>query len=105
MRRRYVLQGALLVGTLIALSSAGGAAAYAAPVLLPLQFMAARGAAGRSLGLVWTVLGAATGAEGTGALTYVPVGETQPVNWLLPALAAGLAAATKAVGSRAPRRA
>ena len=91
-------QALLLLVTLVLLASAGGAGIYAAPLLLPLQLVAAR-ASGSGMRAVWTLVGAATAGETAWALTYLAVAERQPWIWLIPLLVAALTGAIIAQGA------
>jgi hypothetical protein len=78
----------LVVGTLVLLTSVGGAGAVAAPLLLGLQFLAARSSRVTTEAPGWALLTAATTAQGVWALTYLALGESQPWIWLLPTVVA-----------------
>jgi hypothetical protein len=91
----------LLAGvTIVLLASVGGAGAYSAPVLLPLQFWAARSSRATIERGFWAVLGSLTAAESIWALTYLGVGESSPWIWLLPLLGGVVAAFVIFVFSR-----
>jgi hypothetical protein len=78
----------------------GGAGAIAAPVLLPLHFLAARSSHTTAIKLLWALLGAATVAEAIWVVTYLALDESQPFIWLLPGLAALVAGAAIVLGTR-----
>lgn len=81
-----------------------GGAIVAAPVTLPLMFLASRRHATRVFRLAAVVLGGLTAAEVLWALTYLWVGEAKPWIWLLP-LGGGIAAAVVFLGGVRHRRA
>lgn len=75
---------AFLAGaSLVALASVGGAGAIVAPVLLALQWFAARHA-GKGERWLWVVLAGTTAGEAGWAVTYMAVGESGPFIWLVP---------------------
>ncbi len=78
----------LLAASVAAMLSIGGGF-FATPLLIPAQWWAARRASG-PMRLLWTALASLLAAEMTWGITFVAVGEREPVIWLLP-LAAGLA--------------
>jgi hypothetical protein len=79
-----------------------GGAIVAAPLTLPLLYLAARGdGAGAGLRAAAVVIAALTGAEVAWAATYLAVAEAEPWIWLLP-VAAG--AATGTAFARIPGR-
>ena len=71
------------VATVLLLASLGGAGVGAAPVLLPLQWLASR-RAGKAEWWIWLVLAGATAAEGGWGIAYVAAGESGPFVWMLP---------------------
>ena len=83
----------VLIISLVALASVGGADVYLAPAILPLQWLAARRSTRGPFLMLWSLLAAATAAEGTWGLVYVTIGEVEPLVWLLPLLA-GVVVAT-----------
>jgi hypothetical protein len=87
-----IVSVSVLIISLVALASVGGAGVYLAPAILPLQGLAARRSPRGPFLIVWSFLAAATAAEGTWGLVYVTIGEVGPLVWLLPLLA-GVAAA------------
>jgi hypothetical protein len=76
----------LAVISLVALASAGGAGAVVAPVLLLLQWLAAR-RADKGERWLWSVLASATAAEAGWAITYLAVKETSSLIWIVPLVA------------------
>ena len=76
----FVVAGILLVSM--------GGAIVAAPITVPLMWMAASRHPTRPFRVAATVLSALTVAEAVWALTYLSVDEAQPWIWLLPAAAA-----------------
>lgn len=76
----------LLVVTLVFMSSVGGAFLGAAPLLLPLHWIAARDSkiAGR---VFWGVVAGVLAAEVAWAGIYLVLGEARPFIWLAPLLA------------------
>jgi hypothetical protein len=100
MKRAAVLQSLLAVSTLVLLSSVGGAGAIAAPLLLPLHFLAARSSHVTAIKVLWALLGAATAAEAIWVVTYSALDESQPFIWLFPSLAAIVAGAVILLGTR-----
>jgi hypothetical protein len=76
----FVVAGFLLVSM--------GGAIVAAPITVPLMWMAASRHPTRPFRVAAMVLSALTVAEAVWALTYVTVDEAQPWIWVLPALAA-----------------
>jgi hypothetical protein len=82
---RSLLGLGLLLATLIALISVGGLALWLAPILIPLQWMAAR-RSGRWTRVSWTLLAGATAAEAAWLLTYTSFGEADLQLWLFPSL-------------------
>jgi hypothetical protein len=78
-----LLKVVLAVATLILLSSIGGAMGVAAPLVLPLLWLATRDS--RTPGaLLWIFLAIATIGEATWIYTYLVVGEKEPFIWLIP---------------------
>jgi hypothetical protein len=94
------LQVLLALLTLLLLASAGGGGAIAAPILLPLQFFAARLARHRGTKVIWAILAAAVAAEGLWALSYVTFGDAAVITRVLPAIGAFAAAVAVFVVSR-----
>ena len=91
----------LVVVSAFLLVSMGGAI-VAAPVTVPLLYLAARGdRAGAGLRTAALLIAALTVAEVAWAATYLAVAEAEPWIWLLP-VAAGAATATGF--ARTPRR-
>lgn len=90
--------------TLLLLSSVGGAAAYAAPVTLPVLFLTAQSSGRIAEALLWTVLAAATAFETGWVLTFLALGETDPWILLLPILAAIAVGAIVFTGAQVSRR-
>lgn len=88
----FVVAGVLLVSM--------GAAILAAPVTLPLMWVAAVRNPTPAFRVAAKVLSALTVAEVVWALAYLTIDESQPWIWLLPGLA-GLLAVT-AAGRRPP---
>lgn len=99
-KRNLVLQTLLVVISLFLLGSLGGAGAIGAPILLPLQFLAARSSRSTAMRVVWAVLAAITAAEAAWVLTFLALGESEPLIWILPSLAAAVAATLIVLGSR-----
>jgi hypothetical protein len=88
------------VGAFLLLSMGG--AIVAAPLTLPLLYLAARGeGAGAALRVAAAAIAALTVAEVAWAATYLALTEAQPWIWLLPVAAA---AATVAAFARPPAR-
>jgi len=83
-----VWKALLVLGTLVLLSSVGGAGAVAAPLLLSLQLVAARSSRLVTAAPGWALLAAVTTAEAIWALTYLGLGESQPWIWLIPTVVA-----------------
>ena len=100
MKQNIVLKSLLAGITLLLLSSVGGLALVAAPVLLPLHFLAARSSRVTFIKVLWALLGAATAAEATWMLTYLAIAESQPWIWLLPSIAVVVAGAVILFGAR-----
>jgi len=84
---------AVLIISLVALASVGGAGVYLAPAILPLQWLAARRSPRGPFLILWSFLAAATAAEGTWGLVYVTIGEAGPLVRLFPLLAGVFVAA------------
>ncbi len=80
---RAVFGVLLFAATLVVLSSVGGAALWAAPVLLPLHWFAAQLTLGATRWL-WIVLAGTTGAEAAWIVTYLALGESTLGLWLVP---------------------
>jgi hypothetical protein len=87
--QRTVLRVLLFVVSLVVLGSVGGAAVYAAPLLLPLQWWAGKGLRA-PVRMMWAVLAGATVAEVAWIITYNLFGEGQPQIWLIPIAAFAL---------------
>lgn len=83
-----VWKASLVVGTLVLLTSVGGAGAVAAPLLVSLQLLAARSSRVTTEAPGWALLSAATTAQAIWALTYLGLGESQPWIWLIPSVVA-----------------
>ena len=98
-----VLKVGLATVTLVLLSSLGGAAAYAAPVTLPVLFLTAQSSRRIAEALLWAVLAAATAFETGWVLTFLALGETDPWILLLPFLAAIAVGAIVFGGAQASR--
>jgi len=77
----------LVVVCSVLLVSYGGAI-VAAPVTIPLLFLAARSSSSNGLRVWAGVVVALTIAEAAWAVTYLTLGEARPTIWLLPTLAA-----------------
>ena len=94
--------GLFVVGGFLLLSMGG--AVFAAPLTLPLMYLAARRHPTRPFRWAGGVVGGLTTVELAWAVVYFVGGEEQPTIWLLP-LAAGLAylAASLVVGRQARR--
>ena len=101
-KQKIILQCLLAGITLLLLSSVGGAGAIAAPILLPLHFLAARSTTKTSVKVLWAVLGAATAAEAIWVLTYLAIDMSEPLIWLLPGVAGVIAGAIILWGPREP---
>ncbi len=99
-----ILKVFLVAITVVLLSSPGGAGVVAAPLLLPLQFLAAWTSRGMPELLVWTLFAAATASEAIWAMTYLAFGEAMPWIWFLPALAAMSVGTAVFLGARVARR-
>lgn len=82
-----------------------GAAIFAAPVTVPLMFLASRRHPTVAFRITGVVLGGLTVAEVVWYLTYLQVTEAKPWIWLLPLLGGITAAITLAVGVSPRRRA
>lgn len=82
---------ATFAGAAFLLLSFGGAI-IAAPVTLPLMYLASRRHPTRTFRGCAVVIGALTAAETAWALTYVAVEESRPWIWLVPTCSAALAA-------------
>jgi hypothetical protein len=78
----WVLVG---VGTVLLLSYGG--AIVAAPLTVPLLFLAARASSSKSFRVCAGIVVVLTIAELAWALTYFTVGEARPLIWLVPTLA------------------
>jgi len=76
----------LVAITVLLLGSSGGVGVVASPVLLALQFLAARTSRRASEVLLWALLASATGLEAAWAITYLALGEAMPWIWLVPTL-------------------
>jgi hypothetical protein len=83
-----VWKALLVLGTLVLLTSVGGAGAVVAPLLLSLQLLAARSSRVVTAAPVWALLAAVTTAEAIWALTYLGLGESRPWIWLIPTVVA-----------------
>jgi len=72
-----------------------GGAVVAAPLTLPLLYLAVRGGrVGSGLRIAAVVVAALTVAEVAWAATYLTVAEAKPWIWLLPVIAGGVTATT-----------
>jgi len=80
-----------------------GGAIVAAPVTVPLMFVASRRHPTRAFRIAATVLGGLTVAEAVWALTYVLTADVTPWIWAFP-LAGGTIAAVVLAGGARPRR-
>jgi len=80
-----------------------GGGIVAAPVTVPLMYVASRRHPTRAFRLAATVLGGLTVAEAVWAVTYLLVAEATPWIWVFP-LAGGTIAAVVLAGSARPRR-
>ena len=78
----------VLVGVCTVLLVSYGGAIVAAPVTIPLLFVAGRSSSSTGLRVWAGVVVALTTAEAAWAVTYVTLGEARPTIWLLPTLAA-----------------
>ena len=79
------MSGVLVAVCTVLLVSYGGAI-VAAPVTVPLMFLAARSSSSKGF-RVWTgVVVTLTVAEAAWAVTYLTLGEARPAIWLLPTL-------------------
>lgn len=79
--------GWVLVAVCTVLLVSYGGAIVAAPVTIPLLFLAARSSSNRSFRVSAGVVVALTIAEAAWAVTYLTLGEARPTIWLLPTLA------------------
>lgn len=79
--------GWILVGVCTVLLVSYGGAIVAAPITVPLLFMAARSSASIGYRVSAGVVAMLTIAETAWAVTYVTIGEGQPMIWLAPAVA------------------
>jgi hypothetical protein len=79
------------VGAALLLLSFGGAI-IAAPLTLPLMFLASRRQPTHAFRRAAVVIGALTAAEAGWAMTYLLLAESRPWIWLLPACSAAVAA-------------
>ncbi|MCA1846797.1 MAG: hypothetical protein LC792_27105 [Actinobacteria bacterium] len=83
-----------VVGVAAVLLLSMGGAIVAAPLTLPLLYLAARrDGAGRSLRAAAVVIAAFTVAEVAWAATYLALAEAEPWIWVLPVAAGSVAAA------------
>ncbi len=80
-----------------------GGAIVAAPLTVPLMFLAVRRRRTRGFRIAGAVLGSLTIAEVVWAIVYLAWEDTQPWIWLLPLVAAIAVGAAFVVGSRPPR--
>ena len=83
----------VLILSLVALASVGGAGVYLAPALLPLQWLAARRSPRGLILILWSLIAGATAGEGTWGLIYLTIGEVEPFVWLFPLLTGTVVAA------------
>ncbi len=91
----------LVAGSAFLLLSVGGAAIVAAPLTIPLLYLALRGGRmGTGFRVAAVVIAALTVAEVAWAATYLTVEEAQPWIWLVP-IAAGAATARTFARTRA----
>ena len=75
----------------VVLISMGGAV-VAAPVIVPLMFLAAQRHPTTTFRVIGVLLGGLTAAEVVWAVTYLQLGESQPWIWLLPMVGGVIAA-------------
>ncbi len=94
----YRLAGVVLfVVAAVLLTSIGGLGIAAAPVTLPLLFLAVRAHPTRPFRVAGSVIGGLTAAELSWGMLYLVAGEMPVVSWLVPvaaALATGFAFVT-----------
>ena len=80
-----------------------GGAVIAAPLTVPLMFVAARRRPTRAFRIAGTLIAGLTVAELAWALSYVTAGEAKPWIWLIPCVAAVAALIAFIAASRPPR--